>query len=126
MNIYLFQVSRTVSGPSCSPPVKWISIHSPATNSCTTTNIVIENSVIKGYHVFKTKPPKTVPSTKLLVDRENANINDKDACLVWIPDISTFDKNLHNVITDEQRNLYLSDFVGLPIGHVPRILASCF
>ena len=88
--------------------------------------ITIENSVIKGYHAFKIRPPHTEPKTRLRVDREYTNINDRDACLVWIPELSTFDETLHSMVTDHQRNLMLSDVAGLAIGHVPRILASCF
>lgn len=88
--------------------------------------IILENSVIKGYHAFKIKPPDTDPKTKLRIDREYTNISDKDACLVWIPELSDLDGNLHNMVTDKERNLILSDIAGLPIGHVPRILASCF
>lgn len=79
--------------------------------------------MIKGYHVFKIKPPQ---ETHLIVDREYTNIADKDACLIWIPELSKFDKSLHDTVTDEQKCLRLSDIAGLPVGHVPRVLASCF
>ena len=91
-----------------------------------TTTILLKNSVIKGYHAFKIRPPETDPRTELIVDREYSNIVDKDACLVWMPELSVFEKNLHGMITDKDRNLKLSDIAGLAIGRVPLTLASCF
>ena len=88
--------------------------------------IILENSVIKGYHAYQIKPPSTDPPTKLIVDREYTNISDKDACLVWLPELETFPRSLHDMVTDQQRQLKLSDVAGLPIGHAPRILASFF
>lgn len=88
--------------------------------------ITVENSVIKGYHCYKRRPPVTNPVTRLLVQREYNNIHDKDACLVSIPDLSSFDKSLHDMWTDEEALTKLSDIAGKPVGHVPRILASCF
>jgi hypothetical protein len=111
---FIFQVSGETSqstdgnAKEC-PPVK--------------ATILAKNSVVKGYHAFKIKPPS---DTQLIVDREYTNINDKDACLIWVPELTTFDPNLHDMVTDEQTNLRLSDIAGLPIGHVPRVLASCF
>lgn len=113
-NLLIFQVSgetsQSTDGSSkeC-PPVK--------------ATILVKNSVVKGYHAFKIKPPL---DTQLIVDREYTNINDKDACLIWVPELTTFDSNLYDMVTDEQKNLKLSDIAGLPIGHVPRVLASCF
>jgi hypothetical protein len=85
---------------------------------------MIDNSVIKGYHVFKIKPPVT--DTYFLIDREYTNLIDKNACLVWIPDISKFTLSLHDMYTDEKRQLKLSDIAGLPVGHVPGTLSGCF
>lgn len=84
------------------------------------------NCVIKGYHVYKIRPPMTDPPSLLLVDREYTNIHDMSACLVWIPKLETFDENMHNMSTDNKRQLVLSDVAGLPLGHVPRELAPCF
>ena len=60
------------------------------------------------------------------MDREYTNISDNDACLVWLPELETFHESLHNMVTDQQRQLKLSDVANLPIGHAPRILASFF
>ena len=68
----------------------------------------------------------TDPPSLLLVDREYTNVHDKSACLVWIPKLETFNENMHNMTTDNKRHLMLSDVAGLPIGHVPRELATCF
>ncbi|XP_052799301.1 poly [ADP-ribose] polymerase tankyrase-1-like [Mya arenaria] len=97
--------------------------HDESSASCC-TSITLENSMIKGYHVYKIKTPITDPVTKLVVDREYTYIKDKDACLVWIPGLSEFDITLHDMVTDDKRQLKLSDIAALPIGHVPCIL--CF
>lgn len=111
-----FQVSTTEPGPSTSSII----------HDSNQAIITLEHSVIKGYHAFKIRPPLTEPQTRLIVDREYTNISDIDACLVWMPELTSFDKHLYNLVTDKQRNLMLSDIAGLPIGHVPKILASCF
>jgi hypothetical protein len=41
-------------------------------------------------------------------------------------ELTSFEKHLYTLITDKQRNLMLSDIAGLPFGHAPKILASCF
>ena len=66
----------------------------------------------------------TTPPTRLTVDREYTNVHDQDACLVWLPDIDCFHSSLHELVTDEGRYLKLKDVAGLPVGHVPRTLAS--
>ena len=88
--------------------------------------IEVQNSVIKGYHAYKIRPPFTEPPTYLRVDREYSNIKDLNACLVWIPVLSHFKENVHSMITDAKRLLKLSDVADLPIGHVPRSLAGLF
>lgn len=90
------------------------------------THIRLENSVIKGYHDYKIRPPNTDPVTRLLVDKEYTNIHDICACLVWIPPLSTFPQCQHEILTDEKRHLLLKDVADLPVGHVPRELAGCF
>lgn len=90
------------------------------------SSILLENSVIKGYHDFKIRPPVTDPPTKLFVDREYTNIHDHNACLVWVPTIEKFECSLHSITTDEKRGLFLKDVAGLPLGHVPRGLAGSF
>ena len=102
MSIVLFQVLINGSEPSgiCLPHNRQKSTSSRC-SGCKT--IIIENSVIEGYHAFKIRPPHTEPKTKLQVDREYTNSNDRDACLVWIPELSTFDETLHSVVTDHQK-----------------------
>ncbi|KAH3832829.1 hypothetical protein DPMN_106125 [Dreissena polymorpha] len=88
---------------------------------------------------LKSKPPVT--DTYFDVGREYTNPIDKNACLVWIPDISKFNMSLHykevklqlldmtclhDMYTDDKRQLKLSDIASLPVGHVPGILSSCF
>ena len=87
---------------------------------------MLENCVIKGYHAYQIKPPITDPPTKLRVDREYTNIVDKEACLVWLPDLETFNESIHDMVTDQRRQLQLLDIAGLPIGHAPRTLAGFF
>ncbi len=45
---------------------------------------------------------------------------------MWVPPITAFDTHLHSVVTDEKRQLTLSDISDLPLGHVPRTLAGVF
>ena len=84
---------------------------------------MIRNSVIKGFHHFKIKPPHS-SNFRLRVDREYANISDMHACLVWIPE--NIPETIHDLVTDEKRFLTLKDIVGLPCGHVPRGIAPAF
>lgn len=64
--------------------------------------------------------------TRLPVDIEYTNITDQHASLVWIPELTYFPTDLHNVTTDVKRNLKLSDIAGLPVGHAPRGLSFAF
>ena len=89
-------------------------------------DIVLENSVIKGYHQFKIKPPMTTPDIHLNIFKEYTNIKDKNACLVWIPELENIPHSQHHIATDATRQLMLTDVAGLPLGHVPRGLGHCF
>lgn len=42
------------------------------------------------------------------------------------PTIEQIPPHMHDNITDEKRQLKLSDIAGLPIGHVPRCVSSHF
>jgi hypothetical protein len=84
--------------------------------------ITIKNSVIKGYHEFKIRPPLQLT---LRVDREYTNIHDVSACLVWLPD-TVSDNDQLDFVTDSKRGLQLKDILGLPCGHVPRGIAPAF
>ena len=86
----------------------------------------MKNSVIKGYHVYEVKPPRTNPPTRLVVEREYTNIHDVNASLVWIPELANFNQDLHDMYTDQKRFLKLSDVAGLPVGHVPLGLGGAF
>lgn len=66
------------------------STNSNSLNSCGT--IILKNSVFTRYHAFKIRPPETFPKTNLMVDNGYLNISDKDACLVWIPELNNFDE----------------------------------
>lgn len=89
--------------------------------------IWIKNSVIKGYHVYEIRPPTVAMSTnRLMVDLEYINIVDPHVSLVWVPEISTFPNELHEITTDAKRHLQLKDIAGLPIGHAPRGLGFVF
>lgn len=88
--------------------------------------IVIDKCVIKGYHAFKIRPPYVTPMPLLPVDREYSNTKDENACLVWLPPLSSFSSDIHDLVTDEKRQLKLSDVAGLPIGHVPKCLSKFF
>ncbi|XP_048757423.2 uncharacterized protein LOC125667806 [Ostrea edulis] len=100
--------------------------HVEQSSSLASTKIIIDKCVVKGYHVFKIRPPYTPPPTRLIVDREYSNIKDSNACLVWLPPLNNFPPNIHNDITDEKRQLKVSDIAGLPIGHVPKCLSAHF
>jgi hypothetical protein len=63
---------------------------------------------------------------RLPVDLEYTNISDVHASLVWIPELSSFPVDAHDVVTDTKRKLKLTDVAGLPIGHSPRGLSFAF
>ena len=101
---------------------------SPTDPSCSTdrSSFKLKNCVIKGYHVYQIRPPKTSPPTYLTVDREYTNTHDENACLVWLPPLDTFPSEMHSLSTDEKRQLFLSDVAGLLVGHVPKCLSPYF
>lgn len=76
--------------------------------------------------MFRIRPPLTTLHTLLPIEPEYTNIHDICACLVWLPPLESFTDNTHEMVTDEKRQLKLSDVAGLPIGHVPRSLAPYF
>ena len=63
------------------------------------------------------------PPVRLKVDREYSNMKDKDASLVWVPDIDSLEEADKSFIVHE-RKFVMSDIAGLPIGHVPQGLSS--
>ena len=98
----------------------------PAVQSDSKLHFLLENCVVKGYHAFQIRPPDTQLPTMLPVDREYTNTHDSSACLVWIPQLDSFNKELHKITTDVKRGLLLEDIAGLPMGHVPKGLSSSF
>lgn len=81
--------------------------------------VVLKNSVIKGYHIYKVKHPTTNSATRLTVEKEFSNPRNPSACLVWIPPLSDMSTDLHDMYTDPKRYLKVSDVAGLPVGRVP-------
>ena len=61
---------------------------------------------------------------RLKFDREYSNMKDKDASLVWVPDIDSFEEEDKSFIVHERNFLMLADIAGLQIGHVPQGLSS--
>ena len=117
-----------IETPSTSGNISGTNIHEdrttdpyPTPNITTfdSNKMTLKKSVIKGYHVFKIRPCITSPPTQLIVDREYSKKKDPDACLVWLPPLETFPESVHDTVTDEKRQLKLSDVAGLSIGHVP-------
>ena len=99
----------------------------PGPDCCSSeTKLILKNFVVKGYHVYKIRPPYTNPATLLTIDREYTNKHDAHACIVWLPPLDSFPKEKHDMLTDAKRQLRLSDIAGLPIGHVPKSLSSDF
>ena len=96
-------------------------IQGPKQQDDVASRIIIDESVIKGYHHFKIRPPYITPMPQLSIDREYTNIKDINACLVWLPPIGSFPSEVQEMVTDEKRKLKLSDIAGLPIGHVPKM-----
>ena len=85
--------------------------------------VVLKNSVVKGYHVYKLKPLMTNPATRLVVQREYSNPRDPSACLVWVPPLSAMQEDIHDMYTDIKSFLKVSaDIADLPVGHVPLLV----
>ena len=85
--------------------------------------VIISNAVIKGYHEFQIRPP---PLLCLQVTKEYGNKHDKNACLVWVPELESTPREMWNMVTDAKRGEVVETIAGLPIGRVPRGLSSCF
>jgi len=75
-----------------------------ASDPALSKTIMWENSVVNWYHAYQIKPPITDPPTKFRVDKEYTYIIDRDACLVWLPELKEFNDKLHDMITDHQRH----------------------
>ena len=88
--------------------------------------VVLKNSVVKGYHVYKLKPLMTNPATRLVVQREYSNPRDPSACLVWVPPLSDMPEDIHDMYTDIKCFLKVSDIADLPVGHVPLGFSGSF
>lgn len=91
----------------------------------TASAVVVKNAVIKGYHVYKVRPPMS-PVTELTIAMEYSNPHDTNATLVWMPGLETFPVPQRSKVTDEKRMLKIEDIAGLPVGHVPIGLSGCF
>ncbi|KAJ8315644.1 hypothetical protein KUTeg_007794 [Tegillarca granosa] len=113
---------RSKARPSSAPSKKECGIKGTSENA----EIIIKNSVIKGYHAYEIRPPMTNPPTRLIVDLEYTNIHDEHASLIWVPELSSFNDHMHCMVTDMKRYLKLSDVAGLPMGHAPRGLSLAF
>jgi hypothetical protein len=85
--------------------------------------IVIENAVIKGYHVFQIRPPLNL---SLPVTKEYGNKHDPSACLVWVPELHFIPEAVWYTVTDAKRGETVQTIAGLPIGRVPWGLSKCF
>ena len=81
---------------------------------------------IKGYHLHQVKPPMIDLPISLPVEMEYSNIKYLNACLVWMPKLENLNKNIHDMVTDSKRFLYLNDIAGLPVGNVPWGLSGAF
>ena len=51
--------------------------------------------------------------------------NDKNACLVWVPELKSIPREMWNIVIDAKRGEVVETIAGLPIGRVPRGLSSC-
>ena len=85
--------------------------------------VIISNAVIKGYHEFQIRPP---PLLDLQVTKEYGNRRDKNACLVWVPELVSISREMWNIVTDAKRGEIVETIAGLPIGRAPRGFSSCF
>lgn len=90
-------------------------------------SIPLKNSVIKGYHLYEIRPPLNLTDSlnKITCRSRVYKFNWPTCISAWFG-FQSFPTDLHNVITDVERNLKLSDISGLPVGHVPRGLSLAF
>lgn len=54
-------------------------------------NIIVGDTLIKGYHKFQIRPPQCV---LLQVMKEYGNKHDPNACLIWVPKLDKISTNL--------------------------------
>ncbi|XP_077983099.1 uncharacterized protein LOC144437939 [Glandiceps talaboti] len=81
------------------------------------SRITILNAVIEGYHVFQTHPPENV---ELLIKKEYGN--GEHSLMIYLPELADIPEGMHDVITDDVRQLKLAQVASLPMGVVPSIL----
>lgn len=92
----------------------------------------------KSLHTTEEFCDKGVPPIWNTASDESYRLSNKITCrsrvyqfnwptsLVWIPEFTYFPTDLHNITTDVERNLKLSDISGLLVGHAPRSLSFAF
>ncbi|XP_070537926.1 uncharacterized protein [Ptychodera flava] len=85
-------------------------------------HVVVEKSVIKGYHAFQIKPP--VKKILLNVTKEYGNRFDDNAMLVHIP--KSIPEEYHHITTNKKKQQQLITIAGLPVGRVPLGMSSTF
>ncbi|XP_070552299.1 uncharacterized protein [Ptychodera flava] len=83
--------------------------------------ISIKNAAIKGYHVYQVRAPEGL---HLVVKKEYGNPHDQYALMIYVPELVDIEASMHNIVTDDKRDLVLQQVAGLPMGHVPYILSE--
>ena len=89
--------------------------------------LVIINSNIKGYYVFKIRPHQSV---KMLVEKEHNNEYDPHAMVVKMPELKEIHSSIHEDVTKEAKGKEpqqtVKDIAGKTVGRVPANLCKLF
>ena len=90
--------------------------------------VIIENSAIKGYHIFKIKPH---PLIKMLVVNDIQNPKDENAMLVKMPPLDDIPSRLHQDVTRKKKGAHEKDqtvdeIADEIVGRVPANLCRVF
>ena len=89
--------------------------------------VTIENSNIKGYHIFKRRPHDSI---EMIVKKEDSNPRDPYAMVVNMPEITEIHPSYHDEVTraakGKEPEQKVRDAAGRTIGRVPANICKIF
>ena len=71
------------------------------------------NAMVKGYHEFQIR---SLLDLSLPVTKKYGNNYDPNACLAWVPELTSVQQSMWNTITDDKRAERVRTIAGLPMG----------
>ena len=90
-------------------------------------DLMIVNSNIKAYHIFKIRPH---PKIEMLIEKEINNPRDPHAMIIKMPPLNKIPNNFHDDVTKEkkgkEKQQTVKDIAGETVGRVPANICKIF